>query len=124
VNADKRKPWETLFFNYETGKSLNPESIQAYVETLQMTRLAPSSGNTQPWRIFYSTITNEFHFYKKPTNKSYESKGMHDIDMGIAMSHFELVSAKNGLNGSWFIYPTEQMKLVDDSHYIISWKCI
>lgn len=124
VNADKRKPWETLFFNYETSDSLNPQSILPYVETLEMTRLAPSSGNTQPWRIFYSTATNEFHFYKKPTNKSYESKGMHDIDMGIAMSHFELVSTKNGLKGSWMIHSTEKMKQVDESHYIFSWKCI
>jgi hypothetical protein len=123
VNADKRKPWETLFFNYETSESLNPDSIQPYVETLQMTRLAPSSGNTQPWRIHYSTTTNEFHFYKKPTNNSYEAKGMHDIDMGIAMSHFELVSIKNGLKGSWFVYSKEKMKQIDESQYIISWKC-
>jgi hypothetical protein len=102
---------------------LNPESIQSYIETLQMTRLAPSSGTTQPWRIYYSTATNEFHFYKKPTNKSYESKGMHDIDMGIAMSHFELVSVKNGLKGSWLIHPTEQIRVIDESQYIITWKC-
>jgi len=123
VNADKRKPWETLFFNYETGESLEQQSVQPYIETLQMTRLAPSSGNTQPWRIFYSSAANEFHFYKKPTNKSYEAKGMHDIDMGIAMSHFELVSAKNGLKGNWLVYPTEQIKELEESHYIITWKC-
>jgi len=123
VNADKRKPWETLFFNYETEESLDSESVQPYIEALQMMRLAPSSGNTQPWRVFFSSTTNEFHLYKRPTNKSYEAKGMHDIDMGIAMSHFELVSAKNGLKGSWLIYPTEQIKVIAESHYIITWKC-
>ncbi|HEY6914111.1 MAG TPA: nitroreductase family protein [Paludibacter sp.] len=123
VNADKRKPWETLFFNYESGEVLSPESVQPYEETLKMTRLAPSAGNTQPWRIFYSTTGNEFHFYKKPINKSYDEKGMHDIDMGIAMCHFELVSAKNGLKGNWTKYPEEQLKLIDGLEYISTWKC-
>ena len=60
INADKRKPWETLFFNYETRKPLYAKDVITYAEVLSMTRLAPSSGNTQPWRIFYSTSTNEF----------------------------------------------------------------
>ena len=123
VNADKRKPWETLFFNYETGKALNPESISAYVEPLKMARLAPSSGNTQPWRVFYSSGTNEFHFMKKVSNPSYEAKGMHDIDMGIAMSHFELMATQKGLSGSWQIHDVTTINQIDDLQYIISWKC-
>jgi nitroreductase len=124
VKADKRKSWETIFFNYETGDFLNKESIQLYVETLEMMRLAPSSGNSQPWRIYYSTTTEEFHFFKKITNPAYELKGMHDIDMGIAMSHFELVSQKNGLIGKWIINSPESIRTIDDLHYVISWKCI
>jgi len=123
VKADKRKSWETLFFNYETGDILNVENIQPYVETLEMTRLAPSSGNTQPWRIFFSSSTNEFHFFKKTTNPAYESKGMHDIDMGIAMSHFELVSIKNGLKGTWLQHKPEEIKPNGELKYVISWKC-
>jgi hypothetical protein len=30
-----------------------------------MVRLALSSGNTQPWRVFFDDTTNEFHFFKK-----------------------------------------------------------
>lgn len=124
VNADKRKSWETLFFNYETAEVLKTEDVEFYVESLSMTRLAPSSGNSQPWRIFYSSETNEYHFFKKITNQAYETKGMHDIDMGIAMSHFELVSYKNGLKGTWIQHPTEYIKSIDDLHYIITWKCL
>jgi len=124
VKADKRKSWETLFFNYETAEVLKTEDVELYVESLSMTRLAPSSGNTQPWRIFYSSETNEYHFFKKITNQAYESKGMHDIDMGIAMSHFELVSYKNGLKGTWMQHPTEYIKSIDDLQYIITWKCL
>jgi len=123
VNADKRKPWETLFFDYESGAPLKPDQIKSYTEVLEMTRLAPSSGNTQPWRIFYSPVHNEFHFFKKITNPAYESKGMHDIDLGIAMSHFELVAGKNGLKGSWEIYNPDEIKIPDDLHYMSSWKC-
>lgn len=123
VNADKRKPWDKLFFDYETNSSLNKNEETLYSESLEMTRLAPSSGNTQPWRIFYSKLTNEFHFFKKITNMSYESKGMHDIDMGIAMSHFELVSNQNGLKGTWIELKKEEIKTIDDLHYIITWKC-
>lgn len=123
VEADKRKSWEILFFNYETGDILNAENVQPYVETLEMTRLAPSSGNTQPWRIFYSSATNEFHFFKKITNPAYESRGMHDIDMGIAMSHFELVSIKNGLKGTWLQHNPEKINQNGELQYVISWKC-
>jgi len=123
VNADKRKPWETLFFDYELGTPLKPDQIKSYVEVLEMTRLAPSSGNTQPWRIFYNSVHNEFHFFKKITNPAYEAKGMHDIDLGIAMSHFELVANKNGLKGSWENYNPDKIKIPDNLHYMSSWKC-
>lgn len=122
IKADKRKPWESLFFNYETEKPLYAKDIISYAESLSMTRLAPSSGNTQPWRIFYSSVTNEFHFFKKVTNQNYESKGVHDIDMGIAMSHFELVSKENELKGSWQNLESI-IKPIDELQYIITWKC-
>lgn len=123
VNADKRKPWETLFFNYETGMELSRQLVLLYEEALNMTRLAPSSGNTQPWRIFYSKDSDEYHFYKKPINKGYEAKGLHDIDMGIAMCHFELVAHKNGLKGNWIMYPEDQVRTIDQMQYISTWKC-
>ncbi len=122
IKADKRKPWESLFFNYETKEPLYAKDIITYAETLSMTRLAPSSGNTQPWRIFYNSATEEFHFFKKVINQNYELKGVHDIDMGIAMSHFELVSKGNGLNGSWQNQEST-IQSIEDLQYIITWKC-
>ncbi|NDP21580.1 MAG: hypothetical protein GZ091_10955 [Paludibacter sp.] len=124
VKADKRKPWDQLFFNYETNAILESEIIKPYIESLEMTRLAPSSGNTQPWRIFYESAANEFHFFKKITNQNYESKGMHDIDMGIAMCHFELVSDKNDLKGNWIKNDASSIKSINDLQYINTWKCL
>ena len=56
------------------------------------------------------------------TNQNYESKGVHDIDMGIAMSHFELVSKENELKGSWQNQESK-IQLIDDLQYVITWKC-
>ncbi len=88
-----------------------------------MVRLAPSSGNTQPWRVFFDETANEFHFYKKPVSKRYEAKGLHEIDIGIAMSHFELASMYNGLSGGWIKHAEESVEAMDDFRYIATWKC-
>jgi hypothetical protein len=123
VNASQRLGWEKLFFNYTSKMPLIPESIKHYVDSLEMVRLGPSSGNTQPWRIYYDATTNEFHFYKKPVKKRYEESGLHDIDMGIAMAHFELTSLYKNLSGSWFKHSNENVNSIADLQYIITWKC-
>jgi nitroreductase len=102
---------------------LTSDYVKKYSDSLEMVRLAPSSGNTQPWRMFFNETLNEFHFYKKAISKRYELRGLHDIDMGIAMSHFELTSLQNGLSGSWLKHTKESINLIDDLQYIITWKC-
>ena len=124
VNASKRNNWDKLFFDYILKMPLNPEDVKKYSDSLEMVRLAPSSGNTQPWRVYFNGTTNEFHFFKKIISKKYELRGVHDIDMGIAMSHFELTSLQNGLTGSWLKYKQENVNSIDDLQYIMTWKCI
>lgn len=123
VGASKRQSWEKLFFNYKSKTPITPALINKYSDSLEMVRLAPSSGNTQPWRIFFDDTTNEFHFFKKPINKRYEEKGLHDIDMGIALAHFELTSLYNGLSGTWINHLKEIAGSFDDLQYILTWKC-
>jgi nitroreductase len=123
AKSAKRQAWGALFFNYHSKAALSPESVKKYSDSLEMLRLAPSSGNTQPWRVFLDDTVNEFHFYKKPVSSRYEAKGLHEIDMGIAMSHFELVSVYNGLSGAWIRLEKERVKAIDDFHYIMTWKC-
>jgi len=123
VKASKRHGWDKLFFNYRLKTPLTPESVKRYSDSLEMLRLAPSSGNTQPWRVFFDETINEFHFYKKVINKRYELSGMHDIDMGIAMSHFELTSLQNGLAGRWLKHAKENVDPIDDLQYIMTWEC-
>lgn len=123
VKAHKRHDWQNLFFNYQSKLPLNTNLISEYTDSLEMVRLAPSSGNTQPWRIFYDETIAEFHFFKKPINKRYEEMGLHDIDLGIAMAHFELTSISNELSGDWIKHNAESISSTPDLHYIISWKC-
>ncbi len=123
AKAGKRQAWGALFFNYHSKAALSPESVKKYSDSLEMVRLAPSSGNTQPWRVFLDDTVNEFHFYKKPVSGRYEAKGLHEIDMGIAMSHFELASVYNGLSGGWIKRTEESVKAMDAFRYIATWKC-
>jgi len=123
ARSAKRQAWGALFFNYHSKTALSPESVKKYSDSLEMVRLAPSSGNTQPWRVFLDDTANEFHFYKKPVSGRYEAKGLHEIDVGIAMSHFELVSVYNGLSGGWIRLEKEPVKAIDDLQYIMTWRC-
>lgn len=122
VNASKRKEWEKLFFNYIINQALSRDEAKDYAESLEMLRMAPSAGNHQPWRVFFDTNTNEFHFFKKIINKNYEAKGLHDIDMGICLCHFELASTQNNLQGKWVKHHEDEVKKIDDLNYVITWK--
>jgi hypothetical protein len=123
VSATKRYSWDKMFFNYRLKTPIIPDNVKKYSDSLEMVRLAPSSGNTQPWRVFIDDSMNEFHFFKKIVSKRYELRGLHDIDMGIAMSHFELISLQIGLSGSWLKHDKENVNSIDDLQYIMTWKC-
>lgn len=122
TKADKRLPWSQLFFHFQTKVPLSNVLTGRYEESFEMVRLAPSAGNTQPWRVFMDEARREFHFFKKPVNEKYEQKGLHDIDMGIALAHFELTSEKNRLNGSWLKHNEELIDHFTDMKYCISWE--
>jgi nitroreductase len=122
VKASKRLNWDKLFFNYNMNTPITPDVIKKYADSFEMVRLSPSSGNTQPWRIFVDKTTKKFHFFKKPINKMYEARGLHDIDMGIALSHFELTSLNNGLSGIWINHTNEKFNTIHNLQYIRTWK--
>ncbi len=123
VSASDRYAWDRLFFDYRSGAPLTPESVREYGNSLEMVRLAPSSGNTQPWRVFFDGQASEFHFFRKSVSARYEARGLHDIDIGIALSHFGMVSLECGLTGFWLKHPEEKISQADDLKYIMTWRC-
>ena len=116
-----RTRWENIFFEEDFDTPISRESAGRYWESLEMVRLAPSSGNTQPWRIIKERKKNTFHFYKKVIDRSYERKRLHNIDLGIAMCHFELASKKNNLEGKWEKKEQNIRWIPGRTEYILSW---
>jgi len=127
ANAERRLPWESLFFQDGFSQTLPKIEADDYCLALEMVRLAPSASNKQPWRVVKSD--GAWHFYLKRTPGYRESTlvrlftvaDMQRIDMGIAMCHFELSLREAGLAGGW-----GQLRpaAVHESHgfeYIASW---
>jgi len=122
AKSDRRKEWSEIFFNNSFDEKLTEENANIFAKPLEMLRLAPSASNKQPWRILL--INKTFHFYLSRTpgyKKTYINSDLQLIDMGIAMSHFELTCKELNIPGGWQIdNPNINSEKIDE--YIISWK--
>lgn len=119
VRASRRQPWEKMFFCEDNQTQIKENLPSGYEQILNMVQQAPSSGNSQPWRIFWDSQNMMFHFYKKVVNQKYEKMGIHDIDLGIAMAHFELTAEFLKNPGKWV---REEGISRDSLEYCLSWK--
>lgn len=119
IKADKRKDWGTFFFDGAFDRPLSRSDAGDYREPLEMLRLAPSSGNTQCWRIVRGP-GNVFHFHMRIVKKKYHAAGIHHVDTGIAMAHMELVAREAGLDGEWRM-ADPGLQLPDRTEYRVSW---
>jgi nitroreductase len=119
TRSSSRKDWNDLFFENSSNNPLSKNIPHEYVQALEMLRLAPSAGNTQPWRVVYDRRANTFHFFKKPVSKRYEKDGLHDIDLGIALSHFDIALQVSKIAGKWHF--DEIVKPENNWMYMISY---
>ena len=123
AGSDKRKPWSDIFFIDDFPHTLPENSAGRYREALENLRLAPSASNKQPWRVLYDSKDNVFHFFVE-RSRQYKMLGishLQDIDLGIAMSHFEITARDQGLAGIWQVdtnVPKEK-----SLEYTASWLC-
>ena len=120
AKADKRFPWEKLFFEGDLSTPLVVEN--EYFTLIENVRLGPSAGNFQPWRIVKEPSEDNFHFYLLYTDdkmgKVYNI--FKRLDIGIAVSHFNLSAKELGIKGKWgFAKP--DISTPEDFRYIISW---
>jgi nitroreductase len=117
-----RMEFEELFFAGEALKPLEKSDIDKYYDVLEAVRWAPSASNKQPWRIMKDKDKNIFHFYlyeDKKYNNRFKGIQLQNIDMGIAMCHFELVCLELGLKGKW--EKNMFKSALNDLKYIVSW---
>ncbi len=123
IQAKKRKPWETIFFNANFQNSLSNEKLNEYSTILEMVRLGPSAGNKQPWRIVKKENENVFHFYVKyPEGKlAVNYRPFVRLDMGIATCHFDLTAKQFGIKGGWH-FTNPDIPLPENLDYIVTWK--
>ncbi len=115
IGADRkhasRKSFEELFFDGNFDCPLIKSAAGAFLQPLEMVRLAPSANNKQEWRVLLED--KAVHFYKKPY-PMFDS-----IDMGIVLCHFELTCKELGIEGKF-----EILKKIPDNDrltYVISW---
>jgi nitroreductase len=123
AKADKRLPWDHLFFEGNLTDPIEKNHIGEYSKLLEMIRLSPSAGNNQPWRIIKIFDKNIFHFYSiNPKDGRFmKYSKFRSIDIGIAVNHFDLTAKELGIEGYW-IFENPQIPGTEDSLYKITWQ--
>jgi len=121
AGSNFRKPWSEIFFTGNFTKPLTKEQAGKYTEALENVRLAPSASNKQPWRIVLDTTGNYFHFYlDRAFGYNLREVPIQDLDMGIAMNHFESTLRETGSTGSWLVSTGAPRQ--NSLDYIVSWQ--
>ncbi|MGM0652098.1 MAG: nitroreductase family protein [Bacillota bacterium] len=119
--SKKRKPWSELFFKDLNKTPLTEKEAGDFRKVLEAVRIGPSASNRQPWRIIREG-EDKYHLYleeNKIYNRMMGKIRIQNIDMGIAMSHFELTARELGLPGSWKV--DLEGSFHNDMQYIASW---
>jgi nitroreductase len=118
-----RKEFGEIFFSGGHDKPLDKEVCGKYGVVLESVRLAPSASNKQPWRVIREKDDKKgFHFYLKENylyNHIFKDIRLQNLDLGIALCHFEVATKELGLKGTWQVNPPQLN--VADWKYIVSW---
>jgi len=126
VRADRRKPRATLFFDEAWDTPLFVDSGSPWDEALECLHLAPSASNKQPWRLVRTLSGGpSFHLYlheDSSYNSAYGDVKLQDVDMGIAMAHFELACRQLDLPGAWTRLPQPPVPALPPIRYIATWR--
>jgi len=128
AGADRRLPWNKLFFSNTWEEPLLEKQSGDYLLPLQLLRLAPSASNKQPWRILQDG--QQWHFYLERTanypgpvfNYLLNLADLQRIDLGIAMAHFELGIKEIGLHGAWITDNPGLKNQIGSREYISTWQ--
>jgi hypothetical protein len=127
IGATSRLPWEDLFFEDRFGNPLAREAAGAHAPAVDGVREGPSASNKQPWRIIKQG--DAWHFYLQRTpgyrnallTRLMRVEDLQRVDMGIAMSHFEIMAAESDLRGRWTVAEPDIDKPDEDTEYTVTW---
>lgn len=104
AGSKNRVPSEKLFFDQSPDSPLVLPAGHPLQPIFDAVRIGPSASNNQPWRIIATGSRFDFHIARKPGYaKAFSRVDMQMIDMGIAMSHFELAARESDLIPEWKI---------------------
>lgn len=118
LKADIRMPFEELFFDETFDKPLTKENAGKFASGLEMARLAPSAANKQPCRAV--VIGDSVHFYEHKTMKDNSLGDIQKVDVGIALSHFDLTLREEGVDGH-FLLDAPKIDAPDKMQYVVSY---
>jgi nitroreductase len=122
AGSDHRLPWPELFFSGSTSTVLTFEAAGPYAEALENVRLGPSASNKQPWRIIFDPKQGTFSFYlsRSAGYRHLRDVSLQEIDMGIAMCHFDRTVNELGIAGIWRQEETAPEE--NAWEYVASWR--
>jgi len=124
AGSRSRRPWADLFFERDFDRALEAGAAGRYAEPLEMLRLGPSASNRQPWRVVKEQGRDIFHLFLRRSrgyDKLIKAVDLQRLDMGIAISHFELSASELGLEGGWRASPPRLAFVPERTEYVQSW---
>ena len=119
IKADERIPFEELFYDGSFGSALKEENAGIFAQALEMTRLAPSAANKQPWRAIADG--NKVHFYEQKSMKDSPLGDIQKVDIGIALAHFDLTMSENSMSGD-FVFADPGITVPENVYYIVTYE--
>jgi len=125
AGSKQRRSWSDLFFDSESKSSLSVEQAGVFATALEMLRMAPSASNRQPWRCLRQEGFIHLYLRRFPGYRSVTPADLQRVDIGIAMSHFDLAVAAAGLGGGWTVLdqpPTDLPDAWQKAEYVVSWR--
>ena len=124
--GNRRAAWESRFFDRNDFDVPAPIDEGIALALFRAVHAAPSSCNTQPWRVVRDEGRFHFFFQRNPRYSQKDrligNADLQQIDMGIAMRHFEVAAQACGLPGQWRILgPSGTKHVPAEADYLVSW---
>jgi nitroreductase len=126
AGSRNRKPWDRLFFDGTFGHALSAADAGPWAAALEAVRRGPSASNKQPWRLVRTGSVDApgFHLFLDEDavyNNAIKGIRLQELDIGIAMRHFEVAARAGKLPGSWTRLDEVPVQFGSPMVYYASW---